>query len=327
MQKTISVFAVAFAVLAFTQPAYAQQTGKPARIAILRNSPPPPLYLTAFREGMKEFGYVEGKNYVLIQRTVKNRNERRTVPRSLIGKVDIFVTEGSGITKGAAKAGTRVQPNVPVVFASSGAPVRRGLVKSLAAPGGNVTGVYSGSLELMGKRVEILKQLVPGMRRLAVMTRGSPIQKMMDKEIVRAAQILGFEVVIYKGRTLNDLISLIKKSVKDGVEGWNLRSTPRFSLEQRKRLIKVLNETRMPAVFGTRQLAVLGGLVSYGTNRASQYRQAAAYVVKILRGAKPADLPVERPTKVELVINLKTAKALGINVPPSILLRADEVIQ
>jgi putative ABC transport system substrate-binding protein len=270
---------------------------------------------------------VEGKNYVLIQKTVKTRKQRRTVPRSLIGKVDIFVTEGSAITKGAAKAGTRVQPNVPVVFASSGAPVRRGLVKSLAAPGGNVTGVYSGSLELMGKRVEILKQLVPGMRRLAVMNRGSPIQKMMDKEIVRAAQILGFEVVIYKGRTLNDLISLIKKSVKDGVEGWNLRSTPRFSLEQRKRLIKVLNETRMPAVFGTRQFAVLGGLVSYATNRASQYRQAAAYVVKILRGAKPADLPVERPTKVELVINLKTAKALGINVPPSILLRADEVIQ
>jgi putative ABC transport system substrate-binding protein len=327
MKRSLPIAAgLILALLATPLTSQAQQAGKVWRIGVLRSSPPPPAYLTAFREGLKEYGYAEGRNYVLIQRAVK-RHQQRAVPTSLIGKVDIFVTEGSGITRGAARAATQVEPNVPVVFASSGAPVRRGLVKSLGKPGGNVTGVYSGSVELMGKRVEILKQLVPGMRRLAVMSRGSEIQKMMDKGTVRAARTLGFDVVIYKGETLSDLIGFIKKSVNDGIDGWNLRSTPRYSLEQRKRLIKVVNDAGMPAVFGTRQLAVLGGLVSYGTNRADQYRQAAVYVAKILRGAKPADLPVERPAKLKLVVNLKTAKRLGVTVPRSILLRADEVIQ
>jgi putative ABC transport system substrate-binding protein len=323
--RLLAIFAAALVTLIVPPVVQAQNT-KPTRIAILRNSLLPPQYLTAFRECLKDYGFVEGKSYVLIQKTVKV-HQRLTVPKSLIGKVDIFVTEGSGITRGAAKAATQVEPNLPVVFASSGAPVRRGLVKSLAAPGGNVTGVYSGSLELMAKRVEILKQLVPGMRRLAVMTRGSPLQKMMDKETARAARMLGFEVVIYKGKSLDDLIRLIKKSKEDGVDGWNIRATPRYSLEQRKRLVKVLNETRMPAVLGTRQLAQLGGLVTYGTNRSSQYRLAAAFVAKILRGAKPADLPVERPAKFGLVVNLKAARHLGITVPPAILLRADELIQ
>ena len=322
------IVAAALALLAPLPGAEAQQTGKPARIGLMRPDAPPPEYLAAFRAGLKELGHVEGKSYVLIPKWVKRRKNRRAAAESLIGKVDIIVTENTGISRAAARAGAKAKPPVPVVFVSSGAPVRSGLVKSMSNPGGNVTGIYSGSVELMAKRMEILKRMVPGIRRMASMTRpGSRINAMFDAEARRAAPALGIEFKSYEGATLEDLIAAIEKSPGDGVDGWNIRGTPRFTLTDRKRLVAILNRLGLPAVYGARHLVTLGGLVSYGTNRADQYRQAASYVDKILKGAKPADLPVERPAKFKLVINLKTAKVLGITVPPSILLRADEVIE
>ena len=321
-----SIFSAALIIL-IVPPTVQAQEGKPARIGLMRNDAAPPKYLAAFRKGLKELGHVEGKSYVLIPKWVKGRKNRRAAVKSLIGKVDIIVTEGTAISRAAAKAGAKAKPPIPVVFVSSGAPVRAGLVKSFAAPGGNVTGIHSGSVELMAKRMELLKQMVPGIRRMASMTTGSRIQKMFDTEARRAAPVLGIEYKSYERRKRGDLIAAIEKSPGDGVDGWNIRGTPRFTLTDRKRLVATLNRLGLPAVYGARQLVVLGGLVSYGTNRADQYHQAASYVDKILKGAKPADLPVERPAKFKLVINLKTAKALGITIPNAILLRADEVIE
>ena len=304
------------------------QAAKPARIALMRVGAPPPEYLAAFRKGLGALGHVEGGSYVLVPVWIKRRKEVRAVAKGLIGTVDVIVTEGTSIARAAGKAGAKAKPPVPVVFVSSGAPIRAGLVKSLSAPGGNVTGIYSGSLELIAKRMEILKTLVPGLRRMASFKRpGSRIQKLFDAAARRAAPALGIEVITYEGHNLKDLMAAIEKSPGDGVDSWNIRSTQRHTREDRERLVKILNRARLPAIYGTRQFVTLGGLVSYGTNRADQYRQAASYVDKILKGAKPAELPVERPANVRLVINLKTAKALGITVPPAILLRADEVIE
>jgi putative ABC transport system substrate-binding protein len=319
---------VAGLLLLTSIPTSAQDAGKVWQIGVMRHDVPPPEYLAAFRKGLKDLGYVEGKSYVLVPKWVKRRKKRRAAANSLIGKVDLIVTEGTGITKAAARAGAKETPPVPVVFVSSGAPVRSGVVKSLSNPGGNVTGIYSGSVELMGKRMELLKRMVPGIRRIAAFKRpGSVINELFEAASKRAAPALNIEHKTYEGLTLEELIAAIEKSPGDGVDAWNIRSTPRYSLADRKRLVATLNRLGLPAVYGARQLVVLGGLVSYGTNRAAQYQQAAFYVDKILKGAKPADLPVERPAKFKLVVNLKTAKALGITVPPTILLRADEVIE
>lgn len=329
MKSTIAV-ALGLVIAQLTAPSVsdAQQTGKPARIGLMRSDPPPAAYLSEFRTALRELGHIEGKTYVLVPKWVKGRKKREAAAKYLARNVDLILTESTSISKAAASAGAKVQPPIPVVFVSSGAPVRSGLVKSLAAPGGNITGIYSGSLELMSKRMEILKLIVPRARRIASMHRlGSRMQELFDAEVKRAAPALGVEAVTYPGRSLGDLITAIQRSHKDRIDGWNIRGTTRYTRKQRLHLINTLNKIGVPAVFGARQLVTLGGLVSYGTNRAAQYRQAASYVDKILKGANPANLPVERPAKFNLVINLKTAKALGIAIPPSILLRADEVIE
>lgn len=318
--------AATFLVLA-PLAAEAQQTQKPARIGLMRNDAPPKEYVTEFRKGLKELGHVEGKSYLLVPVWVKGRKKQRAAAKTLIGKVDIIVTQGTWITKAAAKAGAEARPPVPVVFVSVGAPVRSGLVKSLSAPGGNVTGIYNGTLELIPKRMEILKQMVPGIRRMAIFMRpDGSISGLFAAAFKRAAPVLGIEGITYEG-TREELIAAIEKSPKDGVDGWIMHSTTFYTREDRKRLVAILNRARLPAISGTRQFVTLGGLVSYATNLAGQYHQAATYVDKILKGAKPADLPVERPSRIKLFINLKTAKALGIAIPPSILLRADEVIE
>ena len=296
MKHSIAIVtSLALALLAFTQPAYAEQKQKPARIGLIRNDAPPPQYLAEFRKGLKDLGHVEGKSYVLVPVWVKERKKRHAAATRLIGKVDLIVSEGTAISKAVAKAAAKVRPPIPVVFVSSGAPVRSGLVKSMSMPGGNVTGIYSGSVELFAKRMEMLKQMVPSIRRMGNFKRpGSITNALFDAEMKRAAPALGIEAVTYEGHTLEELIAAIKKSPRDGVDGWNIRLA-RYGLEDRKRVAAILNRLGLPAVYGTRQMVTLGGLVSYGTNRAAQYRQAAAYVDKILKGANPGDLPVERP--------------------------------
>lgn len=330
MKRTIAV-ALGLALALSTAPSVsdAQQSEKPARIAVMRSGAPPPEYLVELRRGLKELGYIEGKSYVLIPAWAKGLKNQPKIAAGLIGKVDMIVTEGTPVTKAAATAGAKAQPPIPVIFVSSGAPVRRGLVKSLSKPGGNVTGIYSGSVELLPKRMEILKQMVPGLRRMALsrQERLTPMGKLFLAAAKRGAQKLGIELVNYNWKSRSEIATQIEKSMDEKIDGWLLQGTPRTTRKQRQRIVTALQKARMPAIFTTKQFVVMGGLASYGTSRAGQYHQAAGFVDKILKGAKPADLPVERPAKFHLVINLKTAKKLGINVSPSMLLRADEVIE
>ncbi len=303
------------------------QEAKPARIGMLRSSPPPPAYVQAFRSGLKELGHVEGRTYVLVPAWVKGSGKKlRELARGLAGKVDVIVTEGTRITRAAAA----VKPSVPVVFTSSAAPVEGGLVRSMSRPGGNVTGISSITVELTAKRNQILKELVPGIRRIGALylrSGGRTLRTLFAAADKNSADTLGVEFVYLIGRYIEELIAAVDGAASANIGAMSVRSLPFLTEEARKRLLEAFARNKIPAISGSTKLVEMGGLISYAPNRASMYRRAAAYVDKILKGAKPADLPVERSPKLELAINLKTAKALGITFPRSILLRADRVIE
>lgn len=324
MHKTVKFIAVALAVVGFAPMAIGQQSGKPVRIGVMRNSAPPPQYLAEFRRGMRELGHDEGNSYVLITKWAKGKKNRRLAAAEIARKVDVIVTEGTRITRAAMNA----KPRVPVVFASTKDPLGDGLVKSLSFPGGNVTGITSNSFKMSDKRFQILKEFVPGIRRMARLVfrpKGSPPTSDSSNEPV--AKSLGVEIFEFQGSNIDELVSVYKNAKASGIHGIQDRSTPSLTLQERKRFVEVAARTRIPTIYGATAMVRLGGLVSYGTNRAAQYHRAAYYVDRIVKGAKPADLPVEQPTKIELVINLKTAKSMGVTVPQSLILRADEVIE
>ncbi len=327
--KTTMTFAVVIALTMLSLPltVQAQEAKKPARIGMLRSSPPPPAYVEAFRDGLKELGHVEGRTYVLVPAWVKGSGKKlRELAQDLAGKVDVIVAEGTRITRAAGA----VKPSVPVVFTSSGAPVEIGLVRSMSRPGGNVTGISSMAVELTAKRNQILKELVPGIHRIGTLylRRGSnPMKPLFDAADKSSADALGVEFVNLIGRSMEELLAKLDRAAPSGIDGVSVRSLPYLREEDRRRLVEAFARNRIPAISGSRKLVQMGGLISYAPYRASLYRLAASHVDKSLKGANPADLPVERPPKLELIINLKTAKALGITVPPALLLRANEVIE
>jgi putative ABC transport system substrate-binding protein len=318
------------AVLAIPLAAEAQQAAKVARIGYLTPSLGVNPHLPeAFRQGLRDLGYVEGRNLVIEYREAEGKADRLpALAAELVAlKVDVLVAAQGTRSALAAKQATRT---VPIVFASVADPVASGLVTSLARPGGNVTGLSNLAPELVGKRLELLTQAVPGVTRVAVLwlpgALGERTDKDMLKEAEAAARALGVRLQVVEARGPADIDRAFSDMTRARAGALTVLPSNMF-LREHRHLVDLAAKNRLPAVYPQREFVDAGGLMSYGANSADLSRRAATYVDKILKGAKPGDLPVEQPTKFELVINLKTAKALGLTIPQSLLQRADEVIQ
>jgi putative ABC transport system substrate-binding protein len=307
----------------------AQQAAKVARIGYLAANLAANRHLhEAFLQGLRDLGYVEGRNVVIEHRSAEGKLERLpALAAELVAlRVDVILAGGTPQAL-AAKQATKT---IPVVFAGVGDPAGSGLVTSLARPGGNVTGLSILAPELVGKCLEQLKQAVPGVSRVAVLWQprglGERTEKEMLKEAEVAARALGVRPQFVEARGPADFERAFSDMTRARAGALTVL-TSTMLIGERRRLVDLAAKNRLPAVYPWREAADAGGLMSYGANIPDLFRRAATYVDKILKGAKPGDLPVEQPTKFELVINLKTAKALGLTIPPSVLQRADEVIQ
>ena len=303
--------------------AEAQQAGKVYRIGFLRAGQPPDGYLDGFQQGLRERGYIYGQNVVVELRTTDGSVDQlpQLAEELVRSKVDVILASAGPAALAARKATT----SVPIVFVGVVDPVGVGLVPSLGRPGGNITGLATTSEDIAGKRLELLKAVAPGLKRVAVLWHPANLTNPIQlKGAQVAARTLGvrLEPVSIQGPTDFDPAG---KAVR-GTDGLLFLESPLFTTH-RARLAELAGKSRLPAIYGQREYVDVGGLMSYGTQFHDLYRRAALYVDKILKGTKPADLPVEQPTKFEFIINLKTAKALGLTIPPSLLSRADQVIE
>jgi putative ABC transport system substrate-binding protein len=302
----------------------AQQKATPLIGYLSAGSPYAPL-VAAFRQGLSETGYVEGQNVAIEYRWAEGSYDRLpALAADLVGrKVDVIATLGGTSSALAAKTATST---IPIVF-SSGDPVEQGLIASLARPGGNLTGFSIMNTELMPKRVELLSELVPQAKVIALLVNpNNPNTEGIFREVQEAARVKGLQLQILKAATESELDTAFASLVQEKTGALVVNVDPFFN-SRREQLLALTSRHAVPAIYGWRELAAAGGLISYGMNFALNYREVAIYVGKILMGAKPADLPVQQPTKFELVVNLKTARALGLTIPQSILAAADEFIE
>jgi len=318
---------VAAGLLAAPRAVTAQQVAKVARLGILAlNRAPNPHLREAFLQGLRDLGYVEGRNVVIEYRDAEGKPERLpALAAELVAlKVDVIVAP----TTVAALAAKQATTTVPIV--SVAVPVTGGLVTSLARPGGNVTGLAFFAPELVGKCLEQLKQAVPAVNRVAALwqpgSHGERTEKDMLKAAETAARTLGVRLQLLEARGPADFDRAFSEMTRARAGALTVLPSNMFVNELR-RLVDLAAKNRLPAVYPWREFVDAGGLMAYGANVADLFRRTATYVDKILKGAKPGDLPVEQATKFELVINLKTAKALGLTIPPSVLQRADQVIE
>jgi ABC-type uncharacterized transport system substrate-binding protein len=278
----------------------------------------------AFVQRLRELGWIEGRTVAIEYRWAEGRSERfAEIATELVRlKVDVIVTSSTPAVI-AAKQATSV---IPIVIAAAADPVGTGLVAGLARPGGNVTGLSLQATDLAGKRLELLREVVPGLRRMAIMANvGAPAAVVEIGEVQAAARTVGLEVATSEIRRAEDIAPAFE-ALKGRAEALYVAADPLINSNRLRINILALG-ARLPTMFPLREIVEAGGLMSYGTNFPDLFRRAADYVDKILRGAKPADLPVEQPTKFDLVVNLTTAKALGLTIPESFLLRADELIE
>jgi putative ABC transport system substrate-binding protein len=279
----------------------------------------------AFRQGLRELGYVEGKNIVNEYRYAEGKLDRLpALAAELVRlKVDVIVTAGPSPTR-PAKEATSI---IPIVMAFDNDPVGNGFVASLAHPGGNITGLSTLRPELSGKQVELLKEIIPRLARVVILgTSTSPGYAQHLREIELAAGALKVKLQYLDVLNPKDIETAFRAAGKGRADAVLVQSTP-VLFSQRRQTTDLAVKNRLPAIYDTTEFLEDGGLMSYGANRSDLFRRAAVYVDKILKGAKPADLPVEQPTKFELVINLKTAKQIGLTIPPNVLARADRVIK
>ncbi len=278
----------------------------------------------AFVQRLRELGWIEGRNLAIEYRWAETRFERspEIIAEFVRLKVDVIVTHATANIL-AAKQGTSL---IPIVFAAVADPVGIGVVESLARPGGNVTGLSNQFTDVAGKRVELLREVVPGLRQLAILANVGIANAVLEiDEVQAAARTLGLEVATSDIRRAEDIAPAFA-ALKGRAEALYVFGEP-LTNTNRAQIGALALAARLPTVAGFREFVDAGGLISYGANLADQFRRAGDYVDKILRGAKPGDIPVEQPTKFDFAINLKTAKALGIEVPPTLLARADEVIE
>ena len=306
-----------------------QSTAKIGRIGYLTPSLAANPHLhEAFRQGLRDLGYVEGRNLVIEFRDAEGKHER--LPALAAELVALRVDLIAAINTPAVLAAKQTTTTLPIVFAAVGDPVGSGLVTSLARPGGNVTGPSGFAPELGGKRLELLKQAVPGVSRVAVLWQPGAFGERTEKDMLKGAEAtaraLGVRLQFVEARGPADFDRAFSDMTRARAGALTVLPSAMF-LGERSRLVDLAAKNRLPAVYPPREYVDAGGLMSYGSNAADSFRRAATYVDKILKGAKPGDLPVEQPTKFELVINIKAAKALGLTIPDSLLKRADEVIR
>jgi ABC-type uncharacterized transport system substrate-binding protein len=307
--------------------AEAQQPTKIPRIRFLFNTSPSPVAarVEAFQQRLRELGYVEGKNIVIEYRYTEGKPDRlpALVAEVVRLKVDVIVTSAPTVTR-AAKEATNT---IPIVMAQDGDPVRSGFVASLARPGGNITGLSTFSPELSGKRLELLKEIVPRLSRVAVLgtsTIATHARFLEEHEPAAGALRLQLQYLDVLGP--KDIETAFRAASQGRAEAVLVLSGPVLN-SHRTQIVDLAVKSRLPAIYNFREFVEAGGLMSYGVSSTDLSRRAANYVDKILKGAKPADLPVEQPTKFELVINLKAAKQIGLTIPPNLLARADKVIK
>jgi ABC-type uncharacterized transport system substrate-binding protein len=306
--------------------ARAQQASKPPTIGYIGQSTAvaEAQRLAAFVQRLRELGWTEGRTVAIEYRWAEGSTGRlAAITTEFVRlKVDVIVTQGTSIVLAAKQ----VTSDVPIVFASAGDPLGTGLVANLARPGGNVTGLSSQSSDSVGKRFELLREIVPNLRRLALLGNVDSSFAVLEMgEVQSAARMLGLEVTTLEIRRSEDIAPTFA-ALKDRADALYVATDP-LTLTHRTQIHTFALAARLPTTTAFREFVQSGILMSYGSNLPSQYRRAAEYVDKILRGAQPGDLPVEQPTKFDLVINLTTAKALGLTVPLSLLARADEVIE
>jgi putative ABC transport system substrate-binding protein len=316
---------VASSLLVATTAARAQQVGRVYRIGILWTVPPAQdaTNLDALRKGLRDLGYVEGRNLLIEYRSADGHAERfPELASELVRlKVDLIVTRGTPAAI-AAKGATRT---IPVVTATMGQPLA--VVASLAHPGGNVTGQTTFSTALTGKRIQLLKELVPSISRVAFLQNlGNPVGPPQWEETRTAARSAGLQAELLDVRSEDDLGRAFEAAARHRVDGL-LVGIDGVTQMNRETIVDLASRGRLPTAYPSREFVVTGGLMAYAVHYPDLYIRAAGYIDKIFKGAKPADLPVEEPTRFELVLNLKTAKALGVTIPSSVLLRADEVFQ
>jgi putative tryptophan/tyrosine transport system substrate-binding protein len=281
----------------------------------------------AFMQGMRDLGYVEGKNIAFAYRTTEGRTERYVeLAAELVSlTVDIIIADGTGPGLAAKKATS----TIPIVLATSTDPVGNGLVASLARPGGNVTGLTNVGGELGGKLLELLKEVVPKLNRVAVLMRGAGglANDLFVKETELSARKMGIQLIPLGFQGPEDVEEAFRSAVKKRANGFIERIGAGGSITLYKQAAELAIKNRLPAISRSRRWVDSGGLMYYGGDESVQYRRVAAYVDKILKGTKPADLPIEQPKKFEFVINLGTAKQIGLKIPPNVLARADRVIK
>ena len=325
MIKTIAALVVATAILSAVNPAEAQQTGKIPRIGFLAGGGS--ALPEAFVKALGDLGYTKGENITFEYRSREGRTDGWSdlIAELIRLKVDIIVADGSG----PAAAAKNATSTIPIVMTSSTDPVGIGLVANLARPGGNVTGLSSVSGELGGKLLEILKEITPKLSRVVVPgpPPGSSTQDLFIRETEHPARALKVQVTRVAVRGPEDYENIFRVATKERAQALVVRIPPNIAPGQRKQFVELVTKHRLPAIYQATNWIDAGGLISYGADRNFQFQRTAVYVDKILKGAKPADLPVEQPTKFEFVINLKAAKQIGLAIPPNVLVRADRVIK
>ena len=328
--RFVAILSVIFLLAVLGTPLHsaAQLTEKVHRVGFLgpriRADVAP--YVDAFRQGLRELGWVEGKNIMIEYRWAEGRADRLADQAADLVrlKVDVIL---AGNTQAAVEA-KRATRTIPIVMGTAADPVGVGLVASLARPGGNVTGLsYSVGLEVLTKQLELLKEIVPAVRRVAVLSNPvNPAHALWRKDSDLAAKSLGVHLQVLEARGPQEFDGAFAAIARERAEALLILADSAFALH-RVRLQGLAAKSRLPAMYGSREYTEAGGLASYGVDVRDNFRRSAAYVDKILRGVKPADLPVEQPTKFELVVNHRAAKALGLMMPASVLARADQIIE